>query len=152
MIFKSRQVNLDPEPWRVRSTGARLARSVPQEQERIKIWDPRPEFEPTRDPYPWVYFDHRNTSLGRFATLIEAERHGDRTEFAPRRDQFDTPVNPILVEFRKLWKGQPDILEMADQWARFELDGDWESPMTGEYSTDHIEHAHRVLTRLAALL
>ena len=142
MIFKSKQVNLDPEPW-ITFDGIRVGADIMGTK-----YHPRPQFEPTRDPLPWKCANGDK----RFWSRRAAENHcGTDAIYTPRREQFDTPVNPILVEFRKLWKGQPDILEMADHWARFELDGDWESSMTHEYTMDQINHAHRVLTRLAAL-
>ena len=143
-IFKSRPATSnDPEPWVEKSGGRHVANWA-----GLRTHDPRPEFEPTRDPLPWKCANGDK----RFWSRRAAENHcGTDAIYTPRREQFDTPVNPILVEFRKLWKGQPDILEMADHWARFELDGDWESSMTHEYTMDQINHAHRVLTRLAAL-
>ena len=141
-IFKSRQVNLDPEPWV--AWGVRYPKKAGS-----AYYDPRPEFEPTRDPLP--YWDTETDDDDPIRLSFKVDDPTNSVVWKPRREQFDTPVNPILVEFRKLWKGQPDILEMADHWARFELDGDWESSMTHEYTMDQINHAHRVLTRLAAL-
>lgn len=137
-IFKSRQVNLDPFPY-VDSDSRRydLASGKPRPEE----YKPRPEFEPTRDPEPWA---HR--------------AYGDRSKFelnsfvwAPRREEFDTPVNRLLLEFRRLWVGQVDIVEQAAELAYNlgEHDYLWELREDTDYTPAEIEHARKVLERLA---
>lgn len=59
--------------------------------------------------------------------------------------------NPILEDFRRLWVGESDMLEQAAYYAEYELDGDWENEVTHRFTPEQIDHARRVLTKLAAL-
>lgn len=121
-VFKSRQVNLDPwwgpnvKPGMVVPGGGLVV--------------PRPEFEPTRDPKPWL-------TPGTFDAPGDT-RHADQRSgsslWAPRREEFDTPVNRVLVDARAIGWRDPNTL---DQYP----DTDW--------SADEIDHARKVLTRLA---
>ena len=150
-ILKSHRVNLDNTPW-VGPTGERYAT-----REQIKgrsHYDPRPEFEPTRDPYPWVVSTLNAGGLPDFRVVsLEAAREAMSyfekfdflVEWAPRREQFDTPVNRILADVRYERSGEPDL---GLYYARWEQSiGD---PAARRYWKSHeIEHARRVLTRLA---
>lgn len=143
-IFKSRQVNLDPEPWVDAETGKRLdvgdtLTAILEDRETID--SPRPEFEPTRDSEPWV-----NT----FGNRVRSPGRTDDGEFiwAPRREQFDTPVNRVLVDFRAQWDTCVTARERRDvafAWKRDTGTG-W-NPLGA--TPDEIDHARRVLTRLA---
>jgi hypothetical protein len=137
-IYKSRQINTDPVPM--------VSGNPPTHHPRYADcspsckFDPRPEFNATRDPLPV-----RN---------IHSKRPGDRKaagwplgavhEWAPR-PEFDNPVNPILVQLR----GEHAIAGygLADRARSMlsDLDRDWRADFTAE----QIDHARRVLTRLA---
>lgn len=138
MIFKSRQVNLDPEPYTY--DGFRATRAVAESQARWSAVEhvPRPEFEPTRDPKPYEWNGYRYTPEQRNTFP------GQPCNWSPRREQFDTPVNPILVAFRRDQSeegGQRHVLSWAE-WLEY--------PTTlNRYTPEQIDHARRVLTRLA---
>lgn len=142
MLFKSRQVNLDPNPW-VTPYGRVGAESVHGCQ-----FDPRPEFEPTRDPYPWVM------ALGPWAGS-RIDRQVPESEWSPRRDQFDTPVNPILERFRLRRSGflPDDELSVAEHARNWLAPANWErvQASVSAATPEHIAHARKVLSRLAAL-
>ena len=137
-IFKSRQVNLDPEPWV--AWGVRYPKKAGS-----AYYDPRPEFEPTRDLYPWSSAD----GPARYGSAP----YPHATWFwNPRRDEFDTPVNPILAAFR----GRLDYQRAVNPVSTSRLAEVWLSnvPRYGGVpgaTPEQIDHAHRVLTRLAAL-
>ena len=136
MIFKSRQVNLDPEPY--------VLYGYPERRYAIAVsgvetYDPRPEFEPTRDPLPW---------MGKFGDASHSAIRGggfegEAFDWAPRREQFDTPVNPILAGLRE--DDSPNratlLLDYLDHDAVFMTD----------WTSEQIDHARKVLTRLANL-
>lgn len=137
MIFKSRQVNLDPKPW-VDESGGRhrwLAGVVFN-----MGYDPRPEFEPTRDPEPWVNV---------FGNRVRTPGRTDDGEFTydPRREQFDTPVNRVLVEFRMGWSHDPTY--GAANWLESLDDPTWQVESVRNAAPEEIDHARRVLARLA---
>lgn len=153
-IFKSRQVNTDPAPWRNPNDGERRSHGV-KWVSGPDVLDPRPEFNVTRDPRPWDASRSRPSSLGqirewrRFASHAEAERWGQVVEFDPR-PEFAHPVNRILVALRK-WEipaelaiqtlnGYSLAYDHIDDWC-----DEWEFLVT----PDEIDHARRVLTRLA---
>ena len=74
------------------------------------------------------------------------------SEWLPRREQFDTPVNPILAAFR----GRLDYQRAVNPVSTSRLAEVWLSnvPWYGGVpgaTPEQIDHAHRVLTRLAAL-
>lgn len=123
-IFKSRQVNLDPLPY-VDAVGVRT--NHPQGP-ADKRYEPRPEFEPTRDPYPMQGKDG-----GRYRYVP-----GRSGSWAPRRAQYDTPINRVLARFRHASEPEfilrylPAYLIGLEQWA----------------TPEEIEHARRVLSRL----
>ena len=167
-IFKSQQVNLDPQPWRD-SEGNRCsadeAGSTPFERFGRDAFDPRPEFEPTRDPHPWQEYENGIGAGSRYRTR-EAYYTGHERRFEPRREQFDTPVNRILAAFRADLATQReqfphrDIVYLADRWAgKFGLlatkggyptySGIW--ALMQDATRPEIDHARRVLTHLANL-
>lgn len=137
MIFKSQQVNLDPEPWVNPKAGTRYS----TEGGLLRDYLPRPEFEPTRDPLPW-YLDGNLVA----PTLRADHRRDAGYVWAPRREQFDTPVNRVLVFFRDYYEARMVPLAVAARNAASVVD-----EMAADYTPDEIEHARRVLTRLARL-
>lgn len=147
-IFKSRQVNLDPWPFVNPADGSRwyaeggvcwpetgTEAGLVHEWSSTLVYDPRPEFEPTRDPEPWVDPLNRNRwGLG----------YKERFVWAPRRKQFDTPVNRVLAQFRNNLPYYGESLAESAEW--------WVSDLahcTEGFTPDEIEHARKVLTRLA---
>ncbi len=129
-LFKSRQVNLDPEPV-IAPGGERFDGSgwMPLPNDGYN-YAPRPEFEPTRDHAPWAERGNHN---------VRSATHFKGSEWAPRREQFDTPVNRVLVRYRESQTMMnADTLE---NWLWF-LERQ-------PYTPDEIEHARTVLTRLA---
>lgn len=134
-IYKSRQVNLDPEPYVDPATGERFDRLfVKLNGTPITTHDPRPEFEPTRDPEPWcVPSGWQGEREARFSSYADAAEYG-RVEWTPRREQFDTPINRVLVDARAIGWRDPNTLDQYPDTA---------------WSADEIEHARKVLTRLA---
>lgn len=162
-IFKSRQVNLDPTPWVYALMGPATDTFTPA-REATQItggfaYRPRPEFEPTRDPRPWLVSvadgsglpDFRAASLATIDALPHREKFDLLIEWAPRREEFDTPVNRLLLEFRRLWAGQVDMLEQAAEMAYNLGDHDylWELTQDTDYAPAEVEHARKVLERLA---
>lgn len=145
MIFKSRQVNLDPYPRVVFNPSGsgtyRMEAEFPH-----GVLDPRPEFEATRDPHPWC------DAIG----IRRSHRAGFEYEwFEPRRERFDTPVNPILVELREAvadWgdespEGNGPFALRYERWLGYAENG----AFGFEFSEQHRDHALRVLTRLVSL-
>lgn len=136
-IFKSRQVNLDPEPWRDERTGDRSPVFIQSLGSALWVYDPRPEFEPTRDPEPWARDDGWRTSGG---FHLEGRGYG----WAPRREKFDTPVNRVLVFFREYYGERMLPLHRAAAATLSSLED-----IAGGYTPAEIAHARRVLERLA---
>jgi hypothetical protein len=134
MIFKSRQVNLDPLPWITDDFGVRWS-GAPDEMPGLSgHYDPRPEFEPTRDPKPYVReVGHTPENYWRVAE----PRKG--YYWNPRREQFDTPVNPILA-----------VMRLTGEPASFYLYA-IERGLLDAFTREQIDHAKKVLTRLAAM-
>lgn len=136
MIFKSKQVNTDPEPYV--ANGNRY----PVERHRafgVAKFDPRPEFNVTRDQAPWREPGRHG---GRYA-----EKFGNDDIWNPR-PEFDHPVNRILVEFRQGRFASLDwflheYCHDTDFWV-------WDGTDAENPTPDEIDHARRVLTRLAA--
>ena len=155
MIFKSKQVNTDQKPYRNEDSTERLT-AQEAEQDRETGWevthDPRPEFNVTRDKRPWDVSRSRPSSLGqirewrRFASRAEGEGWGQIVEFDPR-PEFDHPVNRILVAFRQGRFASLDwflheYCHDTDSWV-------WDGTNAENPTPDEIDHARRVLTRLA---
>lgn len=105
------------------------------------------------DPTPFVWSGHSPRDQARADTDLfrTAKRITPDYLYRPR-PKFNRAhlCNRILVEFRLTWKGQPDMLEMAEMWLD-DLDGDPESPFTYKYPLDRIVHANRVLSRFVAV-
>ena len=151
MIFKSQQVNLDPEPWvGIRPLRHRVAAPPKRETYDTYHFDPRPELAPTRDPFPYAYV-HPNGNLG--ARMQDPDGLTDKEwEWAPRREQFDTPVNRVLVTFRSAVRlaarahGERGLEYAVEEYL-------WLIEQSGYdkyYTPDEIDHARKVLTRLAS--
>lgn len=148
MIFKSHQVNLDPEPLERSWNGERAATySGFINGTGGYRYNPRSEFEPTRDPFPYT----REDGSGRYA--FPGKFDGKPLVFHPRREQFDTPVNRILVAFRKdrieYYPAIP-MKHLIDEWLYIidclPLNG--YSIAVGTFTEEEAEHARKVLTRL----
>ena len=130
-IFKSHQVNIDPEPWKSLNHGGRGATALVYDDMK---YSPRPEFEPTRDPEPYVREDGWRER--KEAKNLQGRGYG----WAPRREEFDTPVNQALVDFRRRYvlNGTRDD---AAEWLETGIDP-W------HYTPEEIKHAQKVLSRL----
>lgn len=142
MIFKSHQVNSDPEPW-VCEFGCNHVTDPGDGR-----YQPRPEFEPTRDPQPW----RCGAIIGATREEVAAEFWpGAPVEYAPDRERFDTPVNPILVEVR-LNSLTPEYdgwtPAVAASYYLEEVLPDEEHNRLRGWTPEHVDHARRVLTRL----
>ena len=132
-VFKSRQVSLDKEPWLCDyEIDGKPVRSFFDGHGRY-TWAPRPEFEPTRDPEPWLETWGPNTGA-RYGHYMWVS-----LTWAPRREQFDTPVNRVLVLFRR--DAEHNGIDSA-------LEYDWPTNSVAS-SAEEIDHARRVLRRLA---
>lgn len=149
MIFKSKQVNTDPEPW-VAPNGKRGATNpilLPNGNIVMGEFDPRPEFNVTRDPEPC-----RNEDSAERLTAQEAEQDratGWEVTFDPR-PEFDHPVNRILAGVREDVNNSADLNHDTKATAEFWLSfsDDWDKDGLNA-TPDEIAHARRVLTRLA---
>lgn len=146
-IFKSRQVNLDPEPWigwDAEVNGERRS-GTPFGYAQFK---PRPEFEPTRDPLP--YFDTESDDDDPLRLPHKVHDPTNSVVWKPRRDQFDTPVNPILVAFRGVQDNSDESMRYEASEMLADLDnGTWHG--WDDVNSDHIAHARLVLGRLSRL-
>lgn len=126
-IFTSRSPeSYDPEPW-LDHWGGRVAE--PFKGALALVYDPRPEFEPTRDAEPWLAPD---------GTRWQEKCITDE-EWAPR----DRNRNRILIAFRS----DRDHIEMQRtpiEWLADELE------IVGApfYTPAEVEHARKVLSRL----
>lgn len=150
MIFVSQRANDDPEPW--------VSHHGRHEDPDPAGWDfdvefsfqPRPEFTQTRDEWPWQNEDGERQALHN--RLLGYE-------WSPRHDEFDPPVNTVLQAYRKfshrlgavdLWLAAHDALEAFGGYVT------WDDPehafhvLTKAHSAE-VQHARRVLTKLAAL-
>lgn len=113
------------------------------------------------DAFPWVSVGPGGNVLRRHRTMEEAQRLEARSavyryDYRPREHVQHNEPNPILVEFRLtfgLTKGSRavsadyDMLDHADAW----LNSLSQPEGRNAWGTAHIEHARKVLTRLAAL-
>lgn len=157
MIFKSHQVNLDKWSYVNPADGSRWYAEggacwpetgpdagLVHEWSSALVHDPRPEFEPTRDPEPALCFicGTRAPGLGYDRICWDNGRLAScRYEWAPRRWKFDRPVNRVLVLFRR---------DAEHNGIGSALEYDWPTKSVAS-SPAEIEHARKVLTRLAAL-
>lgn len=146
-IFKSRQVNFDKTPW-AGPEGRRTSFVNPaSDAAQSGGWrfDPRPEFEPTCDPWP-----HLDGLGNRHREAVVSADPYYCTRWAPRREQFDTPVNRVLVDVRAERDGLTNSVALVTYYSAWEQSiGD--PTALGYWTADEIEHARKVLTRLAAL-
>ena len=159
MIFKSRQVNLDPLA-EMCHCGTDVANHGPLDNHSpVKVQ--RPEFEPTRDPEPWKNV-HNGGQLPNTESLARLWRNGEgnRTHWvwAPRREQFDTPVNRVLEAFRAVGDADAEAwaycLSLAYTGESWPVIDHWDAledavEQIGKGGMDEIDHARRVLQRLA---
>ena len=148
MIFKSKQVNTDQKPYRDGMTGRRFASIAQADAEIHDIseleFDHRPEFNVTRDPEPY-----RNEDSAERLTAQEAEQDratGWEVTFDPR-PEYDHPVNRVLVAFRQGRFASLDwflheYCHDTDSWV-------WDGTDAENPTPEEIDHARRVLTRLA---
>jgi hypothetical protein len=152
VIFKSRQVNLDPKPYdllgvRYESENGVNAHAASQPRR----FDPRPEFEPTRDPYPWARVGADGAVNGYSAMpYVGRLKLGERFEFRPRRDLFDTPINPILVAFRKDAQLSGFDTALAAYMGEITDPYRFNRGMRYFHGAEAADHARRVLSRLVS--
>lgn len=159
LIFSSRHPrDFDKAPWHI--NGVRIAEPLTVEDVRDAVWDPRAEFEPTRDQLPWTLIDsHFGFVLERYRTreaaeaaigrtpdfmLIDAELSVLDVEWDPRPEFARAPVNPMLARFRRISKLAHGPVKMARVWL-----GHWDSVWHGDCDADEREHCRRVLEKLA---
>lgn len=142
-MFLSQRPNNDPAPFHKKDNGIRSDTNV----HSYGRWefDPRPEFTQTRDPFPWLLPDgsrHNKSSANYLVPEVDCYAMGAVGEipgvrWAPRHEEFDTPVNAILSDYRSYHKGP----ESAVRWLR---DREWI-----DYPAE--DHARRVLSKLVAV-
>lgn len=102
-MFLSQRPNNDPQPLRVDNSDGhvtkgktRFAVNDPYKYRNAKfVFDPRPEFTQTRDPYPYV------GPNGATRHAFPGWLGSDRLAWSPRHEEFDAPVNPILFAVRQ---------------------------------------------------
>lgn len=120
------------------------------------VYDPRPEFEPTRDPYPWDgvrvegWKPQRISAAEGYRRTVRGESGPRGFAYAPRREEYDTPVNPLLTELRA--DSRPGaVSDLLDWLERYSKEGPVEGLDGKEIvlTKENIGHAKRVLTRLA---
>lgn len=153
MILKSRQVNTDPEPW-VYPDGCRehaVIHEGDSPEHSVATYAPRSEFEPTRDPRPWA--SHRDGDVAEW-NRGPSQHNPDWYWWRPRREQFDHPVNPALELYREgpthpLPDGVDDLEAFLEELDLFTPD--CRDRKGRAWSSAEIDHAHRVLTRLATM-
>lgn len=103
-----------------------------------------------RDPEPYEIF------LGGFVprraarVTFTGEQGSVRIDFAPR-PQFNTPVNWVLAHIREDWFGQADDHLPFVEWLGSLSDTEKALEEWSHVTSEQIEHARKVLTRLAAL-
>lgn len=156
MIFKSKQVNTDPL-GHVHIRGEfRSDRATPTTRP-----DHRPEFNVTRDPEPWAvvltkghnghWREWRGIADDWDDALVRAELANPgwvahTGGFIPR-PEYDHPVNRVLVAFRQGRFASLDwflheYCHDTDSWL-------WDGTDAENPTPEEIDHARRVLTRLA---
>lgn len=139
-IFLSHRPNLDPEPWREPGRhGLRSAHKFGNDD----VFDPRPEFELTRDPAPW------SNGTDHYTREMHVKNPGGSPIWSPRRDRYDTPVNRVLVAFRSTLIAPHNeglsVAQIAAGWLQ--------APgfFMRDSTSDEIAHARKVLQHLANL-
>lgn len=139
-MFVSQIPNNDPRPYRNTADGSRWPDDGADPI--LLPFKPRPEYDHTRDPKPVI---HRHDDCTTDGVRIE-EKVGADDEWAPRREQFDVPLNRVLQAFRAeaVLQREADYLTLTHQaklWLRH-----WYGM---EDATDEeIDHARRVLSKL----
>lgn len=150
-MFKSREVNTDPVPWKLglNAYGYGLRQST---RGVGPDWEyaPRPEFAPTRDPQPWEVIESAVTPAPRFAHYHQLLAAGHFGRYNPRREEFDTPVNPALVWLRAIWD-DPKCGTRAEILDYMLNDPRMIDARRSGFTPEVIDHAHRVIARLIAL-
>lgn len=142
-MFLSQRPNNDPEKW----LAADQTRTAAPGNWHSKF-DPRPEFTQTRDPKPWF-----NTGAMAFPWRSRGREDVSQSsicssEWLPRHEEFDTPVNPILTEFRSTWTS--NYREGAQNWLIY-IDGSWGIKSIEHSTVQQRDHARRVLHLLAVI-
>lgn len=141
MIFTSQPAkNFDPEPY-VWPSGVRsMFKSGTDRQGVFQLLkhDPRPEYTVTRDPLPWL--DPVTQGDRREVRWAEVDEVGRAFYIWLPRLEYRAPVNRILWAYR-FYKVDRSV---TLAWLRgYE--------MSEHYRPDEIEHAQKVLRRLARL-
>lgn len=133
-MFVSQIPNSDPEPYYVEDDyGHRIHVDGWFALDDTATFDPRPEFDHTRDPEPWA-----------FQGVRASVRPSGDWRWAPRREQFDVPVNRVLEAFRGIEADEPGS-------AAYYLDSMRQNAplFHRDFTTEEIDHARRVLSKLA---
>lgn len=142
--FLSQRPNNDPFPMVGKD---RYPANVTPDGTPLRF-DPRPEYDHTGDPQPWFSAGHQWSE--QFKREIEASGvyWGQPWEWAPRREQFDVPVNVYLAAYRSYVQdfGDDDLSEARIRSE--ELDNLFKSPAVQSISKPQIDHARRVLAKL----
>lgn len=155
MIFKSRQINHDPKPWvaypsaesglpSFRATSLEVIDAMPHREkfEILTEYSPRPEFEPTRDKRPW-----RNIYDG--SRWEDNWSDWEGLEWAPRTEQFDTPVNKVLEQVRLQATRTGDFPTVAKNILSALEQGERSLQVRLlKWTPDEADHARKVLARL----
>lgn len=100
----------------------------------------------TVDPEPWAYRRNSKTGPGPFGTPDRAAARTDRAMLWFPRPEYDRNINPILEDFRASTNTSLArwIVALSSFTAQPEGTGHRTEPQ-------HVEHAKRVLMKLAAL-
>ena len=108
------------------------------------------------DPEPWAYSSQSKPGLGPFGTPDRAATRFDGAMLWFPRPEFAVLDNPILAQLRgehAIWKANQTerslkhhVLTWRARSFLSDLDRDWKADFTPE----QIDHARRVLTRLAS--
>lgn len=167
-IYASQRPNNDPEP-RVNldengneKPGTRHGRYA--DCSALCVERPRPKFDHTRDPEPWhVTLTSAKGHNGRWRewrgaaddwddALAHAEAanpgwNAHTGGYLPRHEQFDVPVNRVLVEFRAdrvnpQGDGMDDPRELLDAMDQPEFS------IFNDFTPEELDHARRVLTKI----
>jgi hypothetical protein len=116
-------------------------------------YDPRPEFEPTRDKFPWAVIlppNLRINATARYATREEAEAAWG-APYVVRWEPRDRRRNRLLIALRLSVEGTGrSPSEVARAWLS-DLNEVWTLHLDRGHLSDEIAHARKVLTLLATL-
>lgn len=129
----------DQEPWRNVDTGERSDNGNPDGRIGTRYtFDPRPECIPQR---PQRHSDDSDFE----SDLTEPEWREAGLPLIAR-----PPVNPILVNLRADLGFDSTVSELANEYLD-EAEGRFDNRWEDDFTPEQIDHAHKVLTRLAAL-